>query len=360
MSKAKLKYLVWALLFVGLAAGCNRKPQSYGEGTAVFIVADEPTWQALENPLRATFQRTLHTPGEEQLFGLKWIAPDKFKDVATRKNLVLVGLIDSEGEINSKVGNILSEPVKARVRDGSAFVFPKEDPWARDQKLLVIAGTSVEQLRENLVSNQTYLYSLFYDKLVEETSKKMFQTREQKDLSADMLKKYGWTIRIQHDYFVNIERPDQNFVMLRRSLPGRERWLFVNWVESENVGVPEEKWVLERRNFLTRKFYKGDKVYENDKENYRQVSRVGFGNREAIRIDGLWVNEEDLAKATGGPFRTYAFYDADTRRIYMIDIAVWFPAGSKEPLLRQLDIMARTFKTNADILRSKDGHRRGE
>ena len=38
----------------------------------------------------------------------------------------------------------------------------------------------------------------------------------------------------------------------------------------------------------------------------------------------------------------------------MIDIAVWFPGGSKEKFLRQLDIMADSFRTVSDIERSKN------
>jgi hypothetical protein len=68
---------------------------------------------------------------------------------------------------------------------------------------------------------------------------------------------------------------------------------------------------------------------------------------EALRVTGLWQNQTAQAGfAAGGPFRTYCFFDPGTKRLYMVDIAVFAPGMSKEPYLRQLDIIAHTFRTS--------------
>ncbi len=357
MNNTRLVCKCFVLFCLVFFLGCQRKPKSYGEGLQIFVVADAPTWEALQAPLRAVFEHSYFTPREEILFRLNWTPPEKFSEVAIRKNLLLVGLLGAEGEISGKVENMLSAAVKSRVEEGTAFVFPKEDPWSKGQHLLVLAGNSPEQLSAKLKNNANYLYSIFYERLRAATADKMFKKLEQKDVSEELLEKYGWTIRVQHDYFINIQRQDENFLMIRRSLSGRERWLFVNWIENGDSSLIDENWLIARRNAMTKKFYQGDVAYENEHNNYRRVTNVEFAGRPALQIEGLWVNDQDLAKGTGGPFRTYSFYDKGSGRIYIIDIAVWFPQGEKEPFLRQLDIMAHSFKTAADLQaeKSKEG-----
>jgi hypothetical protein len=149
-------------------------------------------------------------------------------------------------------------------------------------------------------------------------------------------------LRIQHDYLIEFKRPQSRFLMLRRSLPGTERWLFVHWIEDGDPSMINQDWVVNTRNKLTEKFYEKDKV----EEEYIEYGNTMFAGRPAYLVSGLWSNDE---KVTGGPFRNYTFYDSGTRRIYMVDIAVWHPSGEKVPFLRQLDIMANTFKTANDI-----------
>jgi hypothetical protein len=47
----------------------------------------------------------------------------------------------------------------------------------------------------------------------------------------------------------------------------------------------------------------------------------------------------------GGPFVNYTFYDQTTDRVYMLDGSVFAPDNDKLDLLRQMEVMARTFRT---------------
>ncbi len=347
LNKAVLTCL--AIMFA-LIAGCAEKPPGFGEGTHLFVVADKPIWEELEGALRETFERTIHTPAPEKVFEVVWISPDRFNEFATRKNLALVGALDSDGEISAKVTNMLAPAVKEKVREGSAFFFPKENPWAEGQLLLVLASNTTEELAQKLRDNQEHLYGMLKERLREQTREQMYARMEQKELAGEILDKYGWTLRIQHDYFTNIDRADQNFYMLRRSLPGRERWLFVHWIEDAVPQTITKEWAVSKRDELTAKFYKTedgvpDRVYE---EQYLTFEEVDFNGRPALLMKGLWENPHE-SKGGGGPLRNYSFYDEPSGRIYMIDIAVFFPGGPKEPFLRQLDVMAHTFKTKHDI-----------
>ena len=338
--KAVLAATSFALLLISL--GCFRKPQGAGQDTGLFVIADSTNWVALEPALKDVFERTIKTPQPEKVFGVHWVPPRRFSQFATRKNLVLAGALQSEGEIDGQISKMLSPEVKNRVIDGSAFYFPKDNPWAEGQLLVVLVSNTVTELQDKLMENKKHLYELFQTRLLEETSAKMYQRLEQKELAEKLLNQYGWTVRIQHDYIVNKERPQDRFIMLRRSLPGRERWLFVHWIDDADPSIVDERWVINTRNKQTEKFYEVDLINEE----YTSSREVEFLGRSALMLEGLWANE---AKMAGGPFRNYTFYDEDSGRIYMIDIAVFFPGGEKEPFLRQLDIMAHSFKTANEI-----------
>lgn len=338
MTLFKYTQFYLALLLVVLLLGCFGKPPASGEDNQLFVVSDSDNWAALEGSIKDVFEKVIKTPQPEKLFEVHWVPPEKFSQFATRKNIAIVGILNAEGEINEKVSNMLSPEVKAKVADGSAFVFPKENPWAEKQLLVVLASTGFAELQEKLQDNKDYLYQLFEKKVLDETNAQMFSQLEQTELSDKLLEDYGWSLRIQHDYFINIERVQDRFVMLRRSLPGRERWLFVHWIEDGNPNIINEEWAMNTRDKLTTKFYENDFI---DRK-HTASEEVDFLDRPALRLEGLWGNDEKIA---GGPFRNYTFYDEQSGRIYMIDVAVWFPRGNKEPFLRQLDIIAHTFTT---------------
>jgi len=348
-----LKIMLSLGIIAAICAGCSNKGRALGDGGKIYVVADSLTWVELETPLRNAFERSIQTPRDETIFPLIWVSQDKFNQYATRKNIILVGTLDSDGEISAKVKYMLSAEVRVQVDEGAAFVFPKENAWANEQLLLVLAAATKEALVQKLAENGDYLHGLLKKRLYADTKNEMFEQKEQTELSAEILEKYGWTFRVQHDYFLNIERADENFVMLRRSINGRERWLFVNWIEQGDPADITEEWALNRRNFLTGKFYQGDIIYESESNPFRSSEITELAGRYTLKIAGLWVNNIEDAKGTGGPFINYTFYDEDTQRIYMIDVAVWFPAGEKAEFLRQLEIIAHTFQTKTDIQRQK-------
>ncbi|MFQ5823405.1 MAG: DUF4837 family protein [bacterium] len=325
-----------------ILVGCFGKPISIGEETELCIIADPKDWQFLESTLKDVFERFIHTPQPEKVFAVHWVSPANFSEYATRKNLIILGTLNAQGELTQKIENMLSPEVRERVKAGTAFVFPKNDPWANEQLLVVLVSNTLPELREKLMENKEFLYNLFKNKLIEKTTEQMFNQLEQIELEKKLLNKYGWTIRVQHDYIVNIERPQNRFIMLRRSLPGRERWLFVHWIDEGDPKDISEEWAIKTRNRLTTKFYENDKINEE----YTHSKQIKFLGRPAVMLEGLWENDEKVA---GGPFRNYSFYDIASQRIYMIDIAVFFPGGDKEPYLRQMDIMAHSFKTAEEI-----------
>jgi len=150
-------------------------------------------------------------------------------------------------------------------------------------------------------------------------------------------------MRVQHDYYVAVDSSELNYVWLRRFNP--QRWISVYWEPVKDPSVLSKQWMLEKRHGIIRSFYDGDYVYED--ENIKvQKKVVDFNDRFAIRLDGVWQNEKHVM---GGPFRSYAFYNESDGRLYLIDLAVYAPGQRKHQYLRQLEGIASTFRTAADL-----------
>ncbi len=86
----------------------------------------------------------------------------------------------------------------------------------------------------------------------------------------------------------------------------------------------------------TEEFMSKEKFYQ---EIDKQVDKL------RDQLEYLWENEDKVA---GGPFKNYTFYDSLSRRIYMIDLAVYAPDRDKLPFVKRMEIIAKTFRTIFD------------
>jgi hypothetical protein len=327
---------------LALLASCERTQKSFGVENEILVFADSTDWQVVQEPLEQIFQKKIYTPQPEYLFTIRYVPASELNNRRRFKNLLLIGTLESSGPAATMVKAMLSADALERVKQGEAVVFQKKEPWAKNQLLVVLVARTQEGLRDWIPENDELLYSMFHQRLWDEMLEEMFALKEQKDIEKSLLQKYGWMVRVQHDYFVFKEDPDFRFVSLRRPYP--ERWFFVHWVDTDDPSFLTPEWVLDKRDEIGRLYYENDRV--NRDPSLVRVDTVDFLGREAIMIQGLWENEE---KQAGGPFKTYAFYDPPTRRVYMIDLALFRPGEPKEPILRQLDVIAHTFKTIAEI-----------
>jgi hypothetical protein len=256
-----------------------------------------------------------------------------------RPRLLLIGILGSATPAASKIKAMLTPQIEERIATGQNYVFKKDDPWAKGQRLLVLSATDLDTLKQRIAGHRDELFNLFQQPLIERTKREMYSLYEQKDLAKTLLEKYGWTLRIQHDYKLYKEFPPEQFVMLRRAWP--ERWLFVSWQRLDDPSQITLDWVIAWRNRLGARFYENDRVVPID----LTAREVEFAGRRALEVQGLWENE---IKVAGGPFKAWAFYDEYTQQAFLVDMAVFVPGQEKVRFLRQMEIMARTFRTQHD------------
>ncbi|HHS12620.1 MAG TPA: DUF4837 family protein [bacterium] len=331
----------WLLLAsIFLFYACQRKPRSYWKEGTIAVMADSTDWIGIQPELRAAFERVVRTPQKESYYSLRWVSQSEFDRYLNYRYLILAGTLQSTGRVGELVKGVVTDPqIRSWVEEGKYFYFIQKEQWAKDQFMLILVCPDLEELKDKIETNASILYEIidmdFREKLLED----MFKKGEQTEIEKRLMAFYGWSIRVQHDYFLAQEVSEKGFLWFRRMYP--ERWIFVRWIDGGDMTMLNQEWVVSERNRIGGEYYSGDRVSDR----YLYSSSTHFLGRPALFTAGLW---ENTGKVAGGPFRNHTFYDELSRRVYMIDVAVFNPGEDKTPYLIRLDVIANTFRTIFD------------
>ena len=76
---------------------------------------------------------------------------------------------------------------------------------------------------------------------------------EEKDITKKLMDEHGWSVRVEHDYFVAVDSSEIRFVWLRRFNP--QRWFSVYWEPVDDPSLLSKEWMLQKRADVIEKFY---------------------------------------------------------------------------------------------------------
>ena len=348
----KIKYLLSLLVFIGIAqffTSCtNTQKQAIGNDDDIIVIADSLLFVNLEAELLHVFEKVIYTPQPENLFHLQRENINKIRHLQNRKNIIVLGTLDSDDQTSEYLREVLDSSVTKLIESGQEFFINKTNLWAKDQLVMFIVGNSVEELKKKILEgNEELLYS-FRNMSNERLFSKLFKpSLENKKVEAEFLSKYGWSIYVQPG--VELAKSDSlnNFVWLRsgRNTPV-ERWIFVRWVDNANANYLNNDSLINIRNRTTKKYYRvaGDSV--GVKISYGMtkpmVSQADFNGHYSLMSQGFWTFDD---KSGGGPFISYSYLDENTKRFYMIDASIFAPKYYKKKLIHQADVILNSFKT---------------
>lgn len=342
MKKLTISMLCIAFFLASIVVlmSCSRRNFPLGEDNEIKVVADSTIWNEIEPSLRQIFEKIEETPQPEKVFHLDLADVNKVKRF---KNIIFLSTLDAQDPISRSINSSLTDESRQKVEAGS-IIFVKKQQWARNQIVMFLVATDLPTLVSKVQELHNDLFFQFDDHWNNVHHGILFKSREQFDVESHLLKTYGWTIRVPLDYKLMIQSARDRFVQFHRPVP--LRWLSVFWIEATDPTVITKEWCIARRNEIGKQFFENEQV----EEYYKSVisEEIIFQNRPALKLKGLWKNDEKVA---GGPFRMYCFFDEPTARVYFIDMHVFAPRLQKGKLhyLRQMDIIANTFKTNLEI-----------
>ena len=333
MSKNLYKYLLIVSISLLLILSCEYHASSFGDFQKIVVFTDSTVFSAVQTELQQVFDQFLYTPHMERSFYMD-LQPLKALDTyQARRNILFVGLLNGGDAVSNFITQSLSDEIKTGIEDGRYFEIFQNDLFATEQVVMFFTAPDTSILKKSLRDRADIIFDRLNRSYFERLKFAMFLKGEQVELSQYLAEKYGWNIRIQHDYQLVMESEDGRFTWLRRLNPDRS--LFVARIRQRELDLENKDDLFDLRDSLTTVYYEADSI--DKKDTFIQV--VDFQDLKALKLSGVWQNHQHLI---GGPFRTYIF-NAQDKYTYLLDMTVTAPGQRKKVLLDQLDVMARTF-----------------
>lgn len=368
VSHRSIRFLL-PLLFIGLllaTTGCGGgdfRPQAVGKDGEIVVVIDSSYWNGpVGDTLRSTLGEYIGTlPTPERLFDLRAVEVDTesaFERVKRLRNVVFVAPLSDSSNEARVIRNSLSADAQAAVLAGDVRTVgvPRENLWRRNQQVYYLTAASEDALVDAIQERSEDMRFLFNRAERVRLQGDMFEKQRQYTLEDSLMSTHGFAVNVQHDFLIALDTT--NFVWLRRILTDTWRSVFVSYIENGDPSLLEdETWIYNTRDSLTQRYVQGNLGgwIEIDRRRPLTTENINFLDRYGFETRGLWhmvgYNEEgEVAPfGMGGPFLTYTFYDEQSGRIYMIDGMVFAPNFPKREFLRQMEVIAYTFRTHADV-----------
>jgi hypothetical protein len=330
----KLLPVVGVLAVALLFKSCNLRVSAMGYQNRIFIFADSLLWSEIGEEITQIFEKDIYTPHVEKSFFVTWQPLEKLGGFKDRMNVFFAGVDNEETPVNEYIKKSLPQEVLEQMRNNERFYVFADDMFAKGQIGMFMFAKDRKSFMRNLERVKENMFERFNEKYFARLKKEIYSVGEQEDLEKTLASNFGWKVRVQHDYFIANQNPEEKYVWLRRMRP--DRWLSAWRVKGDSSLVNRDS-LIRIRNRMTDKYYQGDTVEEQD--TYMEVTRLN--DYKATKLVGCWRNDSLLV---GGPFRMYAVYEPSDSALYCVDLAVMAPGQNKKPYLDQLEVIANTFE----------------
>lgn len=316
------------------------KPLAFGEDEDIYVFCGSKNWQSLEPVLRSNLERTVGLVYNEKYFNLIPAELSKLGEMLPYKNLIFAGDLQSSDEVSVHMRQSLPQAHLDQVQQTGGQLFVAKNHNSRDQVILYLMGTEPEQLFRvtNLQSGNLFRI------LLERYSQRLaFQAFRGKVIGADFWKNFPFSLKVPDTYrLYSNDAPGRFLSLLYRSrmesreIPDKYISVYYEPMQADSI---DGEWLLNKRNEIWGAKFEGDFV-PRDKVRMERSNFAGFSGWKLI---GPWENHTHLI---GGAFQSMGFWDPETKRAYIVDNSVYFPAGDKLSILMELYMISSTFKLN--------------
>jgi hypothetical protein len=359
-SACAASFFILFLGFIFTVTGCETleyRPSAVGQEGEIIIVIDSTNWDGeLGEAIRTHVSPYLGTlPAPEREFTLRQVSivsQKVLEGLQKQKNVIFVAPLSEDSPESTFLKSRLGEEAAVEVQNGGTSVISRRDLWRKDQQIVYLLGNTTASLIELLAQRGEDIRYAFNVITRERVTEDMFEKGRQPEIEAALMKKHSFAVNAQHDYFSAIDTTD--FVWIRRVV-NSDSWrsVFVYYVEDFNPASLTPEWVHEARERLTETYIQGNMggFISIDFRRELNTENIDFLGHFAYETRGLWhmVGRKDDGEmeeyGMGGPFLNYTFYDETSGRLYMIDGMVFAPGYDKREFLRQMEVIAHTFRT---------------
>lgn len=356
-------------LLIGLVGACDGdyRPRAIGKEGEVTVVMDSSHWTGpVGEAFRSTVTPWMETlPQPERYFEIRHLelsSERAYESIQDLKNVVIAApLSDSTNEANF-LRRRLSDKARQAIENGQSAVVDKPDLWRRSQRVFFVTAATPEALATVIEEQGREMKRSFKEITLRRMKREMYDDARQYALEDSLMEKHGFAVNVQHDFQIAVDTTTESegFVWLRRILAQTRREFFVYYEENAKPSQLTPEWVYTTHDSLTREHFRGN-VRGFVRIDYRrtlETTQTTVLDRYGYKTRGLWhfvmpAEEEGefMGLAGGGPFLAYAFYDRPSDRLYLLHGSVFAPDFDKLRFIRQMEVMANTFRTKTEAAR---------
>ena len=358
------------VVFVGLLSACDGdyRPRAIGKEGEVTVVMDSSLWTGpVGDSFRTTVTPWLETlPQPERTFEIRHLelsSERAYESIQDLKNVVIAApLSDSTNESNF-LRRRLSDKARQAIENGQSAIVDKPNLWRRSQRVFFVTAATPEALATVIEEQGQEMRRSFEEITLRRMKREMYDDARQYALEDSLMKRHGFAVNMQHDFQIAVDTTTESegFVWLRRILAQTRREFFVYYKENASPSQLTPEWIYATHDSLTREHFRGN-VRGFVRIDYRrtlETTQTSVLDRYGYKTRGLWhfvmpagEDGEFMGLAGGGPFLAYAFYDRPSDRLYLLHGSVFAPDFDKLRFIRQMEVMANTFRTKTEAARS--------
>lgn len=213
----KYRYLLIIIVFVLVLTHCRGRHLSFGYTADIFVLADSTIWEETEAQLHNIFERPLVTPQRESVFLVQRATLAFYKNY---NNLIFITALNDRGDVTKFLENSLSSDVLEKVKEGT-YLFVRENLWSDNQLVMFLVTNELDSLKMRLAENSNHLFNIFNDYWNDAKKSSLYSMYEEKQIEKYLKNNYAWSIRVPHNYSIEVENNNGKFILLRHAFPER-------------------------------------------------------------------------------------------------------------------------------------------
>jgi len=354
---------VTGALLLMILGGCDGdyRPRAIGKEGEVTVVMDSSHWTGtVGTTLRSEIAPWVETlPQPERYFQLRHreLSSERtYESIQDVKNVVVVAPLSDTTNEADFLRRRLSAGARDAILNGQPAVVDKPNLWRRSQRVFFVTAADADGLVEALSTDGAAIRSTLKEGTLQRMKRTMYDDARQYAVEDTLMQRHGFAVHVQHDFQIAIDTTtaSSGFVWLRRILPQTRREFFVYYKENASPDLITPEWIHATHDSLTRRYLRGNVagfVRIDDRRPLR-TEQTSVLDRYGYETRGLWRMVKPgegaggfIGVGGGGPFLAYTFYDRTTDRVYLLHGSVFAPGFDKLQFLRQMEVMAHTFRT---------------
>ncbi len=334
---------VTVFLFSSVSCVDERKIQATGKLQEIILIGADVLDAGSIKILKKSLERKVNWVIEEKIFILKPVSARNFDLFRMRKNIVIAGIPGHSESMSPLWDEFLDGKVAERYSEKGRVAFFIEDYWSQGQTVYFFAARNLPLLTEIILEKGIEAFSLFEHRLEKRMFDRIYLGGMNIRENRRIARKYPWQLTLPAGYRLRFEEKtvDGDIVGWWKRDPDLQIFIYSEEYPRKHQSVLE---LIALRDSIASKYYDEDFIIA---ESVRLTEEEHNGI-DVFSIAGAWENRKYMV---GGCFKSIVLYDVSNKpsRRYLIDMAVFAPGESKDPLMRQLMKITDSFRLVTDF-----------